>query len=308
MRYAPIVLFVYNRLWHTRNTVNALLTNPQAVLSDLIIYSDGSKDLGDDGVAEVRRYIGGLDGFKSVRLILRDKNLGLAKSITSGVTEVLDEYGKAIILEDDLVTSPYFLNYMNDALDYYQHDERVISIHGYSYPVTTTLPESFFLRGADCWGWATWTRGWGLFEYDGSLLLNELERANLIDRFDFHGTFKYSDMLKAQIAGKNDSWAIRWYASALLRDKLTLYPGKSLVQNIGDDNSGTHSIESNVYQVDLSAEPVCIGSCEVTEDQKAVMALESFFRSIRVSLGPRILNKLKRLAQPLKNAVGPVPD
>ena len=303
MQCAPIVLFVYNRLWHTRNTVNALLKNSQAGLSDLIIYSDGPKDVADVGVAEVRRYIGGLDGFKSVRLMLRDQNLGLAKSITGGVTAILEEYGKAIILEDDLVTSPYFLKYMNDALDYYQHDERVISIHGYSYPVSTAMPETFFLRGADCWGWATWTRGWDLFEYDGRLLLRKLERANLIDRFDFHGAFKYSNMLKAQISGKNDSWAIRWYASALLRDKLTLYPGKSLVQNIGDDNSGTHSIESDVYAVDLSPGPVCIGSCEVIEDQEAVRALEGFFRSMQVSLGRRILIKLKRLARPIQNAL-----
>ena len=127
---------------------------------------------------------------------------------------------KVIVLEDDLVTSPHFLQYMNDGLGIYERDDRVISIHGYSYPVHGKLPETFFLRGADCLGWATWKRGWDLFEDDGQRLLNELERRNLTRSFDFDGSYPYTQMLRDQIAGSNSSWAVRWYASAFLRDKL----------------------------------------------------------------------------------------
>lgn len=141
-----------------------------------------------------------------------------------------------------MITSPYFLQYMNDALSLYKDIEEVISIHGYSYPVKRTLPDTFFLRGADCWGWATWKRGWKLFNLDSSDLYQQLQVNQQCYTFDFEGTHSYCKMLKNNIQGKNDSWAIRWYASAFLRNKLTLYPGRSLIHNIGNDGSGSHSL------------------------------------------------------------------
>lgn len=260
---AAIALFVYNRPWHTKQAIEALQKNKLAKESDLIIFSDGPKGEGRESVVanqisavggqktdhrqpitdyriqEVREYIRTITGFKSLRIVERERNLGLANSIISGVTEVVNKYGKIIVLEDDLVTSPYFLQYMNDALNLYENEEKVISIHGYVYPIEG-LPETFFLKGADCWGWATWKRGWDLFEADGKKLLTQLKEKKLLKRFDFDEAYPYTKMLKDQIEGKNDSWAIRWYASALIHDKLTLYPGKSLVKNIGTDSSGTH--------------------------------------------------------------------
>jgi hypothetical protein len=178
-----------------------------------------------------------------------------------------------------MVTSPHFLSYMNEALDRFADDERVISAHGYVYPVQETLPEAFFLRGADCWGWGTWRRGWSLFNPDGQALLDELERRSLIKAFDFNGTYGYSRMLKSQIKGENDSWAIRWYASAFLANKLTLYPGRSLVQNIGNDDSGTHCGTTSVFDVNVYDAPVKIDGLLVEESEVSRNAIERFFRS-----------------------------
>ena len=168
MSLAPIVLFAYNRLEHLKKTINALQKNILALDSELYIFSDGAKNEETlQQINKVREYIKTITGFKSITIIERKENLGLANSIISGVTEIVNKYGKIIVLEDDMVTSRHFLKYMNDALDYYENENRVIGIHGYIYPVKKELPNTFFIKGADCWGWATWKRGWDLFEHDG---------------------------------------------------------------------------------------------------------------------------------------------
>ena len=215
---------------------------------------------------------------RPVRRIERNENRGLANSIISGVSEVLQHHERVIVVEDDLVTSPFFLRYMNDALDRYQGDLRVASIHGYVYPIMETLPETFFLRGADCWGWATWRRGWQLFNPDGTALLEALESQHLTSEFDFDGSFQYTQMLRDQIDGKNDSWAIRWYASAFLANALTLYPGRSLVHNIGNDGSGTHCLESSAYGASMIMEPVKVETIAVEDSALARQAFAAYAR------------------------------
>lgn len=277
----PIVLFVYERIMHTKETVQALLCNFGVEEHDLIIYSDSPrKTENNEGVETVRDYLKTIEGFKSVSIHLRPYNYGLAKSIIEGVSEVLTRYDQIIILEDDMVTSPFFLKYMNDALNLYADDERVISIHGYVYPVQQTLPEAFFLRGADCWGWATWRRGWAHFNPDGRQLLNELKSRKLVNEFDFNGTYLFSKMLSQQVKGKNDSWAIRWHASAFLKGKLTLYPGRSLVNNIGIDGSGTHCSESSSFNAKLSIIPINLDSLEVLPSNDGYRTFEEFFRNL----------------------------
>lgn len=296
MTLAPIVLFVYNRLWHTRQTVEALRNNELAAGSDLFVFSDGPRSEADRAkVLEVRSYARTITGFNKVTLIERGENLGLARSIISGVTEIVNSYGRIIVLEDDMVTSPYFLKYMNEALELYRDEERVVSIHGYVYPVKTELPETFFIRGADCWGWATWRRGWEIFEADGAKLLAELKRRKLTEAFDFNGAYSYTKMLADQIKGNNDSWAIRWHASAFLRDKLTLYPGKSLIHNIGLDASGTHCDPSRVFDTQVSSAPLDITSIPVEQSRKAFLAFETYFRSIRTSFITRAWRKALKL-------------
>jgi hypothetical protein len=282
MTLAPITLFVYKRADHARQTLAALQANTLAAESALYVFSDGPKGPGDEGrVAEVRKSLEGIKGFKSIEMICQPRNMGLAGSIINGVTQICQRHGRAIVVEDDLVTSPHFLRYMNEALALYENCEEVASIHGYVYPVKGPLPETFFLRGADCWGWATWQRAWALFNPDGKGLLAELEQGNLTSEFDFNGTFGFTDMLRQQIAGGNDSWAIRWYASAFLRDKLTLYPGRSLVRNIGLDDSGTHCGQGEAYQVQLTEASVQLERRPLEEDRRARREFETYFRGQR---------------------------
>lgn len=292
---SPIVLFVYNRPDHTRATLDALRKNPESKLSDLIIFSDAPKSPKDEAnVIGVREYLRGVEGFKSVNVVERTHNYGLSKSIREGVTEILTRYESVIVMEDDLITSPNFLDYMNTALDKYAKNQEVISIHAYSYPTSKKLPETFFLRGADCWGWATWRRGWCLFETDGAKLLNQIRGRNEVERFNFNNSYPYTTMLEQQIAGQNSSWAILWYASAFVKDKLTLYPGRSLVHNLGNDSSGTHSTATTVYDVDVSNVSIDVkGSNPALEDNAAgVKAFADFFTTDQSRVGT-----LKKLAR-----------
>ena len=292
---APIALFVYNRPFHTMCTISALANNEYAKDSELIIFSDGPNAESDkEKVAEVRNFIRTISLFKSIRIVENEVNKGLARSIIEGVTEVLKSSETIIVLEDDLVTSPHFLQYMNDGLDLYQHDERVISIHGYMYPIKEELPETFFLRGADCWGWATWKRSWQLFESDGAKLLEQLKSQNLTYEFNFGGSYPYVRMLKDQIKGRNNSWAIRWHASAFLANRLTLYPGTSLVQNIGHDGSGVHSLKSNQneYLVGLSPRKILLKKIELTENSAAKKIIARFHKE-QQSVVNAVIRKIK---------------
>ena len=293
-KISPIILFTYNRPIHTQRTVEALLKNQYAVESDLIIYSDAPKDKkSHQGVMNTRQYIHSVTGFKSVRIIEREKNFGLADNIIDGVTSIVKEYGRIIVMEDDMITSPYFLKYMNEALQIYENEESVISIHGYTPSIKNNLPETFFIKGADCWGWATWKRGWELFVSDGIALLNELKRTKRINEFDFEGAYPYTKMLKKHIRGEVNSWAIRWYASAFLRNKLTLYPGRSLVFNIGEDGSGTHCSDDQALNVKLSTTPINVSKIEIKESKKGRKAFVHYFRYTRIKR--IIISRLKKL-------------
>lgn len=249
MNIAPVALFTYCRPEHTRKVLQALCENEEAKESELFIFIDGPKDEANleliEKINQVKAVCSEKQWCKKVEIINSPVNKGLAKSITEGVRRILNQYGKVIVLEDDIVTSKFFLQYMNDALTKYENHSEVVCISGYIYPIKEKLPETFFIKGADCWGWATWKRGWDIFEEDGIKLLNELENRNISYSFDFDGTYPYTKMLRDQIAGINNSWAINWYASAYLKNKLCLYPGQSLVKNIGLDGSGTHSGTNN---------------------------------------------------------------
>ena len=297
---APIALFVYNRLSHTIRTVEALKANILAAESELFIFADGAKnEEGRAKVAEVREYIKTISGFKKVTVEEKENNVGLANSIISGVTKIVNQCEKVIAIEDDLVTSKYFLQYMNDGLNFYENEEKVISIHSYIYPVKRNLPETFFIKGADCWGWATWKRGWNLFNPDGKFLFEQLKAKNLTKKFDFDGRYPYTKMLEDQIAGKNNSWAIRWYASAFLADKLTLYPGKSLVVNIGFDGSGTHCGSSEDSRINAYDQKITIKQIPVIQSELARNAIKHYFKpqdfiSKIQRLKKKLINKLKK--------------
>jgi hypothetical protein len=280
---APIALFAYNRPEHLRRTLEALSDNNLADESELIVFSDGPRRPDDRAaVEEVRQLLRSTSGFRRVTVQHAPANLGLAQSIVEGVSRVIARSGRVIVLEDDMVTSPYFLKYMNDALDVYADEERVISVSGYSYPVDEALPSTFFRKAADCWGWGTWARDWALWEPNGALLLAELQRRGLQREFDLDGAYPYVAMLEAQIRGENDSWAIRWQAAAQLADKLTLYPGRSLLWNIGVDGSGEHCGVGTEYgdETDLAIEPVLVGGIAVASDLRIDHIHQRYFREV----------------------------
>tara|TARA_B100000530_G_scaffold324668_1_gene261615 strand:- start:491 stop:1384 length:894 start_codon:yes stop_codon:yes gene_type:complete len=295
MNLTPIVLFVYDRPDHVRQTVEALKKNVLALDSELFIYSDAAKNKnGEDKVNKVRQYIKNIDGFKKVTIFERKKNLGLAGSIIDGVTKIVNDYGKVIVLEDDLVTSPFFLKYMNQALELYKYEVRVASIHGYIYPIEN-LPETFFIKGADCWGWATWRNKWSIFESNGQKLLDEINERNLQKEADFNNSYDYTKMLKEQINGKNNSWAIRWYMSAFLKNMVTLYPGQSYVQNIGHGLEGTHcKTETDFFKVNLSNK-FKLSRIDVNENLIIRKKIENFFKSAKPSIYKRSISKILSL-------------
>ncbi|PCI98553.1 MAG: glycosyl transferase [Flavobacteriales bacterium] len=292
---APIVLFVYNRLWHTQQTIDALLKNELAKDSKLYIYADAAKKKENiTDVEKVREYIKTINGFFDVEIIEREYNYGLANSIIDGVTNVVNKYGKIIVLEDDLVTSPYFLNYMNEGLELYEDEDKVACIHGYTFPVSE-LNRTFFIKGTDCWGWATWSRAWDIFDEDGAKLLSELEDKKLTEDFDFDNTYPYTKMLRDQIIGKNDSWAIRWRAAAYLKDMLTLYSAESYIQNIGNDNSGTHSDKTDDFSVKLLEKHHRLGKIKIIEDEDARIKIGYFYDKIRPSFFKKVNAKIKSI-------------
>lgn len=296
MNPAPIALFVYNRPEETQQTIEALRKNELARESDLFIFSDGARsDLAKPGVDAVREYIHTITGFKSVTITERPENWGLSRSIITGVTDLVQHFGRIIVMEDDLVTTPYFLRYMNDGLNLYENDTRVASLHGFIYPTGQTLPETFFLRGADCWGWATWKRAWDMFEPDGGKLLIELNEKNLTYEFDLDGSYGFTSMLRRQATGQTDSWAIRWHAATFLKNMLTLYPGTSLVDNIGQGSSGkgTHTGATSYKYESLVARPIHVGSVAVVEDRDARAKIVSYFRSRKAGPFVRLGRKIR---------------
>jgi hypothetical protein len=230
-------------------------------------------------VEETRRLLHDVEGFQSVHICQREENFGLARNLTSGISEVLRQHDSVIVIEDDIVVSPVFLRFMNEALACYRDEPRVGSISGYCYPLIGDVPDTFFIRGADCWGWATWRDRWQVYNPNGRELLSQLRERKLTRAFDFDHTMSFTKMLKEQISGKVDSWAIRWHASCFLRDLLILYPGRSLVQNIGNDGTGTHSQEGGtVHDVALSSASVAVGGIAIEENAEAREAFRQFFQ------------------------------
>ena len=297
-RCAPVAVFAYRRPAHLRATIESLRANPEAAATHLHVFCDGlGKPEHAPAVQEVRAFADSIDGFASVRVVKRPANLGLAGNIIDGVSALIEADGRVIVVEDDLLLSPHFLRYMNDALDCYADDPQVASIHGYCYPVAEPLPETFFLRGADCWGWATWRRAWLHFRVDGTALLRELQDRRLSHGFDLDGNYGFTRMLRNQVAGRNDSWAVRWHASCYLAGLLTLYPGRSLVHNIGNDDSGTHCDDRDDYvqRVAQSPVPVVRQALEVSDAGRA--AFVRFFQARKPGPFTLVTRALKRLVR-----------
>ncbi|MCI8773056.1 MAG: hypothetical protein HFI50_03850 [Lachnospiraceae bacterium] len=250
---APVILFVYNRVEHTRQVVEALLENNLAKESVLYIYSDGP-DLGEeDAVRKVRDYIRHISGFREINIIERKENYGIEKSEISAITEILSSYPEVIILEDDLVVAYNFLEYMNHALKKYSKEKKIFYISGYSYlkEKSKKLPDSMLLNMPSTWGWATWRDRWTYFreipeKSDVEKIINNRES---LRRYDVNGAYykAWKNMLINQYKTGQYTWDVSWRIAQFQHDALVLIPNQTLVQNIGFDGSGTHGeIRENV--------------------------------------------------------------
>lgn len=296
MPLAPILLFVYNRPEHVKRTLAALEQNILAKESELFIYSDAARSPQDEAsVTEVRKIIRtALPFFKQVNIIERETNWGLARSIIDGVTTQINRYERVIVLEDDLIVAPYFLKFMNDALDTYQHEEKVGHIQACDFTQDASLPDTFLIKWTGSWGWATWKRAWKYFNPDGKALLEELQRRKLTYTFDFNGKYGYTRMLRRQTGGKNNSWAIRWNASLFLNDILSLNVGKSLVQNEGFDGSGTNCGGGNLYASRLWMNPIQVHRISpATENLQARNAYVRYYARTN-SFWAKAIRRVKR--------------
>lgn len=254
--YAPILLFVYKRPFHTSKTLDYLEKNYLANKSTLIIFSDAAKSAKDkQAVQEVREIIQQPRNFNKIIIHKSKKNTGLAKSIIQGVTNVLKQNKSVIVLEDDLLTHPYFLSYMNDGLKIYKNESKVFSVTGYNYPqevfkIRSTQDVYFNYRQCS-WGWGTWKDRWETIDWSEKMFSTFIRNKTFQKQFNRAGN-DLSFLLKQQHARLIDSWAIRWNYSAFLQDKVAVYPKYSLIDNIGFDGSGEHSGVSKQYQNDLN--------------------------------------------------------
>lgn len=291
---APIALFVYNRPQHTERTVKFLKQNDLAADSRLFIFSDGARSETDaDKVAEVREFIKKIDGFKSIEIVESKTNLGLANSVIAGVTRLNAAYGKVIVFEDDLISSPYTLTYFNEALNRYRDEEKVMHIGAYMYVLADkTLPDSFFYRAATSWGWATWDRAWQHFEPNIDTLLKQFNHQKK-QAFSIEGTMNFWKQMQDFKKGKNNSWAIRWYASIFLKGGLTLNPSQSLVNNIGHDGTGVHSGLNDIYNVIINPQPIKQFPTVLEENKAAYQAIKNFLANRKGS----VLNRIKRFVK-----------
>lgn len=277
--YAPIAVFAFNRPDNLRRTLTALAANRLASESDLTIFCDGPRNEQEKYKTNAVRDVAyAASGFASVSVVHRKKNLGLKKSLISGITSIIKKYGKIIVIEDDIVTSQFFLQYMNEALSCYADNHKVASISGFCVAhEVKNPPETFFIRGGDCWGWGTWYDRWKLFNHDGAKLLAQIKESNLTQKFDLDGSCPSTEILQAAVDGKVDSWFMLWTASIFLLDMYTLYPSRSLVKNIGF-SSGTHSNGANYSQQQLSDRPIFIERQAISENKTMVHAVRNWYK------------------------------
>jgi hypothetical protein len=291
-RLAPVALFVYNRPDHTQRTVNSLQANDLASQSDLFVFSDGAKnEIGSAAVQQVRKFVRGIRGFKSVSIIERERNLGLANSVICGVTELCTKFDRVIVMEDDLLTTVDFLAFINQALERYETEPRVFSVSGFNFGLSD--PEHYrydafcFYRSSSL-GWGTWKDRWGHADWDMSdydSFRIDKKRQRQFNR----GGDDLSNMLALQMHGKIDSWAIRWAYTHFKQDALALLSLQPRVFHIGCDIFATHSRRKSFKQSPL------------TREQKSefhypdtVRLEEHFVLELQRSLRPSLIRKVVR--------------
>ena len=289
---APIAIFVYKRPLHAARLIDSLLANEPVARSPVYVFCDGARTPDESQqVAETRQVVRERLGSRC-EMIEGEANSGLAASIIGGVTDLTRRYGRVIVLEDDLVLHSGCLAFLNAALRRYADEAGIWHVNAYRYPigpgaapVLSRLPSS--------WGWATWERAWAGFEPDAAKLERGIRAADLSFRMDFGGRFPYHYMLKDQVRGRIDSWAIRWYASVLVHGGLSVYPNVSQVMNKGMDGTGVHCNTTSAYDVEIGTASQDWPAALI-EDESTYLEMRAYFARISGSAVRRVARRLKR--------------
>ncbi len=268
-QYAPIAVFAFYRPNHTLKTLEALSANPEAKHSTLYIFADGPKkglsEKKAKKVKELREMIRSRQWCGEVIIRESEDNKGLARSISEGVSEVVALHGKVIVLEDDIVTSPGFLAYMNKGLNLYEEDPKVMHISGYTPDINQKgLPETFFLTFMSCWGWATWADRWAHFDRDPERIDRDWDAQKKL-RFNLDGAHDFYDQITGNLDGRIRTWAVFWYATIFENNGWCLTPTQPFLRNIGLDGSGENSGVAPTQRLDIDRAfdglPDDVGTC-----------------------------------------------
>lgn len=308
MSLAPIILFVYNRPEHTRRTVEALAKNDMAKDSELYIYCDGPKENASietlQKIREAREYVSTISGFKDIHIVCQPKNKGLDPSEIDAVTEIVNRYGKVIVVEDDLITHRYFLRFMNEALNFYEYDKRIYTVSGYTDAIE--FPESyqddvFASYRCESWGWGTWADRWAQNDWNEQhYRIVQHPTRRQIRRFNRAGEDFYP-MLLDKVHGRTDAWDIRWGHTLYLHDGLCVRPIRSLLYNIGFDGTGVHS--GNMTQECVLAQTAALYDSDaymiklvshINIDRSIQKAINRFFKVSHESWYTIIKRKIKQ--------------
>ena len=244
---APIAIFTYTRLETLKKTIKCLKKNKIAKFSEIYIFSDCNKNKIDQPYVNcVRKYLKNIKGFKKINLILRKENYGLASNIINGVSSVIKKRKKIIVLEDDIIVSPNFLEYMNGALIRYENSKKIWHINSWNYEINRNNIKynTFFTRHMNCWGWATWENRWKSFKKEPNEIIKKFNDVNIFE-FNIKNNLDYYSQLKRNKEGKLNTWAIFWYANIFLKNGLCLSPLKTLSKNIGFDDHSEHQPNEN---------------------------------------------------------------
>ena len=277
-RPAPVVLAAYARPDHVRRTLEALAANHGAADTDVFVYCDGARGEQDrEAVLATRTVIGNAAGFRSISIVERETNIGLAQNIILAVTEIVVDRGQVIVLEDDIVTSPGFLQFMNQALDQFRDRPEVWHISGWNYPIETSgLDDAFFLRVMNCWGWATWSDRWQHFQRAPEALVKAFSPSQR-RAFNLDGAHDFFAQIESNVIGTKVTWAIFWYAAIFLRGGLCLNPARSLVQNIGFDGTGENCGIAPIAQSSMAGSDQLSLPHDIEESALAVQRIQKSF-------------------------------
>jgi hypothetical protein len=291
---SPIVLFIYKRPEHTRRTLEALQQNKEAAESVLYVFADGPKAGADNADLEIiektRAVVTAQKWCGEVVLVNRPHNMNLEDNVIDGITRVIEKHGSVIVLEDDILTSPFFLKYCNEGLRLYRESPQVFSINAFMFPIDFGAEAGTFLNplATSSWGWATWADRWACFEkapqYISALENNWMLRS----RFNF-GNINHFNMLKYM-----NTWDLRWYYTAFIRNGLGVFPTRSLTENIGFDGSGTHE-DGNKGLIQACYDSPVVHVYQTSVNLDAYDRLLNYFRIIPLSLKQMIKNRIKAL-------------